>query len=64
MTASPGELRGGCAISDDRLVARCRIGKGDVTAVADADLLNVEALGSVARHNLDGLNTELTGLER
>src|SRR5438045_1348626 len=40
MTASPGALFGGCRISASRLVAHCRIGKGEATIVADADLLD------------------------
>ena len=64
LTMSPGQLRGGCAIDSDGLVARCHIGKGYATIVADADLLDAEALGAGANHNLDGLMTELAKLER
>ena len=63
-TDSPGQLFGGCAISKDRLVARCRIGQGKATIVADADLLDTPRLGENARHNLDGLLEELANLER
>lgn len=63
MTRSPGSLYGTCAISTDRLVARCRIGKGEATIVADADLLDVAKLGPEGRHNLDGLVAELASLE-
>jgi hypothetical protein len=63
-TVSPGSLEGGCAISNDRLVARCRIGHGRATVIADADLLNVEQLGNPAGDNLDGLLAELAELER
>ena len=63
LTVSPGSLRGGCRISGDRLVARCFPGKGIATVVADADLLNPEALGAGADHNLDGLTEELAALE-
>lgn len=63
LTVSPGALRGTCAISVDRLVAHCRVGKGYATVVADADLLDVQALGSAAQHNLDGLTEELANLE-
>ena len=63
LTVSPGSLFGGCDISADRLVARCRIGKGVATIVADADLLNVQHLGGRAAHNLDGLLSELARLE-
>ena len=64
LTVSPGSLAGACSISADRFVARCRIGKGEATIVADADLLNVGQLGTKARHNLDGLVAELANLER
>lgn len=58
-TVSPGSLSGSCAISSDRLVARCDIGEGHATIVADADLLDVQDLGGAAKHNLDGLLAEL-----
>ena len=64
MTVSPGTLSGSCPLSDDRLVARCRIGKGRATVVADADFLDTPALGSEGRHNLDGLLEELAQLEQ
>lgn len=63
VTDSPGALSGSCKISSDRLVAHCRIGKGQATVVADADLLDVERLGSAAAHNLDGVLEELANLE-
>jgi hypothetical protein len=63
-TDSPGQLFGGCAIAADRLVARCRIGKGQAIVVADADLLDTARLGPDASHNLDGLLAELASLER
>lgn len=62
-TVSPGELSGSCAISSDRLVARCRVGKGAATIVADADFLNDNAPGLDAKSNLDGLLAELARLE-
>jgi hypothetical protein len=62
LTYSPGSLEGNCAISPDRLVARCRIGQGRVTIVADADLIDTEHLGPRAAHNLDGLRDELAVL--
>lgn len=64
VTVSPGQLSGGCHISADRLVARCRLGKGAATIVADADLLDVQHLGSSAGHNLDAVLRELASLER
>jgi hypothetical protein len=64
LTLSPGELAGTCDISSDRLVARCRIGKGKATVIADADLLNARELGRGAAHNLDAVIAELANLER
>ena len=63
VTVSPGQLFGGCEISDDRLVAHCRIGRGRATVVADADLLDADQLGPRAKHNLDGILEELARLE-
>jgi hypothetical protein len=63
LTDSPGQLAGDCRISSDRLVAHCRIGKGQATIVADADLLDVPNLGDGARHNLDAVLSELSSLE-
>lgn len=63
LTVSPGELAGRCAITADRLAARCTIGRGRATIVADADLLDPPRLGSGARHNLDGVLEELARLE-
>jgi hypothetical protein len=64
MTDSPGALFGGCDISADRLVAHCRVGKGQAAIVADADLLDPQDLGKGAEHNLDGILSELSALER
>ena len=64
LTASPGSLSGSCDISADRLVARCRIGQGRATVVADADLLDVDDLGAKAGHNLDAVLNELAALEQ
>lgn len=63
-TASPGKLFGGCAISGDRFVAHCRIGKGQATIIADADLLNVAGDDGASRHNLDAILTELAALQK
>ena len=60
---SAGSISGRCAIGDDGFVARCRIGKGHATIVADADFLNVEQLDG-ARHNLEALLAELHRLEQ
>ena len=62
-TASPGKLFGGCEISSDRFVARCRIGKGRATIVADADLLDVDRLDGRSEHNLDAVIAELAALQ-
>lgn len=59
MTESPGSLRGKCRMSRDRLVARCDIGKGSATVVADADWLGVEHLDGPTSRNLDALLAEL-----
>lgn len=63
LTSSPGELYGDCAIGGDRLVARCAIGEGAVTVVADADFLNVDQLDGPTGNNLDALIAELARLE-
>jgi hypothetical protein len=63
LTVSPGQLFGTCAISRDRLVAHCALGKGRATIVADADLLDLQRLGPEASHNLDGVLEELARLE-
>jgi hypothetical protein len=64
MTASPGRLLGRCAVSSDRLVARCSIGQGTATIIADADFLDVETLDGPTGANLDALLAELAALER
>jgi hypothetical protein len=63
LTASPGSLFGKCAISSDRLVAHCSIGKGKATIVADADVLDVQNLDGPTRHNLESVQGELARLE-
>lgn len=63
LALSPGALVGKCRISGDSLVARCSVGEGRATVVADADLLNVEEdQGQEA--NLDAVLRELATLER
>jgi hypothetical protein len=64
LAASAGSLAGECAITADRMVARCRIGKGEVTVVADADFLNVEDLDGPTDQNLNAMMVELAALER
>lgn len=57
---SAGRLAGDCNIVDDGLVARCAIGRGQVTIIADADFLNS---GADEQGNLDLLVDELARLE-
>ena len=64
LTVSPGSLVGQCAISRDRLVAHCRIGKGEATIVADADFLDVDHLNGPTANNLKAMLAELAALER
>jgi hypothetical protein len=61
---SPGALSGSCSIGEAGFVARCRIGKGKATVVADADFLNVDLLDGPTENNLDALVAELAALER
>ena len=66
LTASPGTLTSkssGCTVEPGGLVARCRIGRGGATVIADADFLNVEGEGALdgpTSHNLDFLIAELS----
>lgn len=63
-TVSPGRLTGSCNMRDQGFDARCRIGKGEVTVIADADFVNTEPLGADGKQNLDALMDELASLER
>lgn len=66
LTFSPGALSGGCEIAGDRLVARCRIGKGQVIVIADADFLDVggpEDHADSAAANLEALLQQLAAIE-
>ena len=58
-TVSPGQLFGACAIGADRIVARCSVGRGKATIIADADLLNVDS----SSPNLGAVVKELAALE-
>jgi len=60
---SPGVLSGSCRIGEAGFVARCRIGRGQATVVADADFLNVDQLDGPTENNLDALLAELAALE-
>lgn len=62
LTVSPGALYGNCSIAADRLAAHCRVGRGEVTVVADADLLDVDQLGGDPNHNLGAVLAELASL--
>lgn len=60
-TSSPGQLASrSCKLLGNGFVARCRLGKGQATVIADADFLNVEANDS---GNLNLLIDELARLE-
>jgi len=64
LTASPGTLSGSaCAVGADGLVAHCRVGMGEATVVADADLLDIRDLDGPTRNNLDALLAELARIE-
>ena len=61
---SPGRLRApGCTLLADRIVARCRIGRGAVTVIADADLIDPAQAGDAIGDNLDSIAAELARLE-
>jgi len=62
-TISPGALFGTCAISADRLVARCSLGRGMGVVVADADFLNPANKDGPTDGNLPALLNELGRLE-
>ena len=64
VTVSPGALYGSCSISPDRLVADCRLGKGEAIVVADADFIGTDKLRDGGAHNLDALVATLARLER
>ncbi|MEO7635222.1 MAG: DUF4350 domain-containing protein [Sphingomicrobium sp.] len=70
MTGSPGTLvstAAGCRVEPGGLAARCRIGRGRVTIIADADFLDVgrpEGLDGPTDRNLAALVGELAQLER
>jgi hypothetical protein len=67
--SSPGELHGeraDCDFDASGIVARCRVGRGKVTVVADADWLNVElpTMRETRDGHIDLLLRELARLER
>jgi hypothetical protein len=61
---SPGRLTGLCRIGSDGFAAHCRIGKGEVAVIADADFLDAQRLGRDGADNLEALLRELARLER
>jgi hypothetical protein len=67
LASSPGRLESrSCEIRGHGFVARCRIGRGAATVIADADLLNVDgeqALEGPTEQNLDLVIAELARLE-
>lgn len=64
LTVSPGVLLGRtCAIVHGGLVARCTIGKGKATIIADADLLDIDGLGDDTRGNTQAVLAELDSIE-
>lgn len=69
LTASPGFLirtGGTCELLDRGLAARCRIGKGRATVIADADFLNLGPTGldGPTDRNLPALLSQLAALSR
>ncbi len=69
MLSSPGALSAtgsSCRIEQAGLIARCRVGAGAVTVLADADFLNVSgdgALDGPVNNNLTLLMAELSRLQ-
>jgi hypothetical protein len=59
--SSPGALSGACGLRRDGLLARCDIGRGKATIIADADFLRADAADS---DNLQFLIAELDRIER
>lgn len=69
VTGSPGTLvanGSGCKVNRGGLVARCRIGRGRATIIADADFLDIgrpEGIDGPTKDNLRALLGELTLIE-
>lgn len=67
-TSAPGALiptKSNCEVTAAGLIARCRIGKGEATVIADADFLDVDSIEGVNRDsNLGLLLKELERLEQ
>lgn len=65
-TVAPGDLAANsanCAVDPSRLIARCRVGKGLATVIADADFLDLDRTGSSKDENLALLLGELDRLD-
>lgn len=63
--SSPGRLTAArCVMDGGSTIARCGIGRGRVTIIADADLLNPDESGAEAAQNLDMVMAELAVLAR
>lgn len=66
LASAPGKLEssGNCDIAGRGFVARCRIGQGAATVIADADFLNVEGEGALDGPTEDNLNLLIEELDR
>lgn len=65
LVESPGALFGHCPTSGEGLVARCLVGEGRATVIADADLLQPRSGSEAERDsNLQFILAELDRLER
>lgn len=70
LAVSPGSLtsNGACSVDEGGFVARCVIGRGKVTLIADADWLNVDdserAIDGPTQNNLNALTRELARLRQ
>lgn len=65
LLGSPGTLSGDCKIEGEGLVARCSVGRGRATVIADADLLQPPGASEAqTESNLQFLLAELARLER
>lgn len=63
--SSPGQLSSKqCAADGGATIVRCAIGRGRVTIIADADLLNADESGAGATANLDFVMAELAAMGR
>ena len=68
LAVSPGRLSGAgaCAVEQGGFIARCSIGKGKATIIADADFLNLggpDPIDGPTDHNLDLLMSEISRVD-